>query len=428
MNKRNLVRLALVLLLAVISAPATRPQDESKKSEKTTLSHKRETKDEWSRREPQTGEEWFGRAYELHNSDRYSEAIQAFKHAVDFGYRKGTSMYNIACGYSMLNDKENALTWLQQALDNGFDRTSRIAEDSDLDPLRSDQRFKALLSNMPGDYERERRHSERAKQDRLEQANLDFAQLNHEASKNGERWAEVGLQLLLLRELDRATVALNRAVDYLGDQSASAMYNLACAYSLKGDRETGIQWLEKSVNQGFDNPEKLRYDPDITNLRTNPRFPVIEKLSSTLSLAQFHQDTEEGDKSDSHVYSKERWAPAIQLYESFLKSEPNNGRAWFNLGYALHYSREHTKAIGAFEHALSLGYHKPTTAYNIACGYAMLNQRDAAFEWLDRAFATGFDSFGSLSWDKDLDSLRSDPRFKRFRDSANYNTRLRTKK
>jgi tetratricopeptide (TPR) repeat protein len=208
------------------------------------------------------------------------------------------------------------------------------------------------------------------------------------------------------------------------------MYNLACAYALQGNRDAGLQWLEKSVNAGFDGPEKLRNDPDIQSLRADPWFSAIDKLSNTLSLSQFNE-IEFNDKRDWPLrartnYSKERWAPAIVLYESFLKSEPNNGRAWFNLGYALHYSREHTQAIGAFEHALTLGYHKPVASYNIACAYAMLNQVDAAFEWLDRAFKAGFDSNGLLHGDRDLDNLRSDPRFKRFSETSAHSRKMRS--
>ena len=65
--------------------------------------------------------------------------------------------------------------------------------------------------------------------------------------------------------------------------------------------------------------------------------------------------------------------------------------------------------------------------YNIACGYSMLNQRDAAFEWLDRATKAGFNSVGDISWDRDLVNLRSDPRFKKFLDAANANARMRRK-
>ena len=110
-----------------------------------------------------------------------------------------------------------------------------------------------------------------------------------------------------------------------------------------------------------------------------------------------------------------------------MKADPNSGRGWFNLGYAFHYSSEHTKAIEAWERALSFGYRKPTSSYNIACAYAMLNQPDAAFEWLDRAVKAGFNSHGDLSWDNDLANLRSDPRFKSFLEAARYNAKIRRK-
>ena len=56
----------------------------------------------------------------------------------------------------------------------------------------------------------------------------------------------------------------------------------------------------------------------------------------------------------------------------------------------------------------------------------MLNQRDAAFDWLDRAVKAGFDKHGDFGWDRDLDNLRSDPRFRKFLD-ANENARMRQK-
>jgi tetratricopeptide (TPR) repeat protein len=424
-------------LFSVISAPTIRSQnDKAKKSESLVSDQERTSKevakDEWSQKEPpRDGEEWFARGYQMHNSDRYPEAIEAFKRAADLGYRKGTAMYNIACGYSLLNDKENALVWLQRSLDNDFDGAGYLTGDSDLDPLRTDARFKKIMASVPRDESEEHRNSKHAiKTDRLEQANLDFTRLQGEASATGEEWAKVGMSLLMLRELDRSIVALNRAVTAPDYDSSSAMYNLACAYSLRGNRDAGIQWLEKSVNAGFDGPEKLRYDPDIQNLRTDPRFSAIDKLSNTLSLSQFAQK-EFNDMRDLPVqhrtnYSKERWAPAIVLYEAFVKGEPNSGRAWFNLGYALHYSREHTKAIAAFEHALTLGYHTPVAAYNIACGYAMLNQKDEAFEWLDRAFKAGFDSDGMFRGDQDLDNLRSDPRFQRFSETSAHSKKMRS--
>lgn len=426
MNTRTLTNLGLLLLVSVVSVASIKPQTTSGSKTRQSFAgdqerkNKSEKKDDWSQKEPRTGGEWFGRGYQLHSSDRYAEAIEAFKRAIDLGYRKETAMYNIACGYSLLNDKENALAWLQRAIDSGFD-AERLASDSDLDPLRTDQRFKNMLTTVTV-ADNPSWKGKGYKRDRLEEANFEFERLGREGSQNGEEWSKVGTRLLLLRDLDRSVIALNKAVAQLDYKGSSAMYNLACAYALKGDRDAGINWLEKSVNAGFDSPDKLQNDPDIASLRPDARFARIEKLSSTLSLSQFYNhDTNQSDSN----YSTQRWAPAIELYSSFVKTEPDNGRAWFNLGYSLHYSREHARAIEAFQHALALGYHKPISAYDIACAYAMLNQKDAAFEWLDRAIKEGFNSYGDLSWDRDLDGLRSDPRFRRFIENAG-NTKLRS--
>lgn len=436
MSVRTLSGLMLVLLFSITCAPTTRSQGKHDSIKSVVSTREVAGQHQVSQPEPpREGEEWFARGYQMHHSDRYPEAIEAFKRSIDLGHRKATAMYNIGCGYSLMNDKENALVWLQRALDNGFDNTELVADDSDLDPLRSDARFKKIVAGMPeirdrGQYKKAKSS---VKLDRLERANFDFTRLERENSQEGEEWARAGSRLLMLRDLDRSVVALKQAVTLLDDKASSAMYNLACAYSLKGDRDSGIQWLEKSVNAGFDSPQKLRNDPDIINLRSDSRFARIDKLSNTLSLSQFDEKHDgftnsNRDSNRNHNYSKERWAPAIGLYESFVKTEPSNGRAWANLGLALHYSSEHTRAIAAWERAIALGYHKPASTYNIACAYAMLNQKDVAFEWLDRAIAAGFDSHGELSWDKDLDNLRSDPRFRRFIESANYNSKLRHKK
>ena len=433
MHTRTFTTLALLFLLLAGSTTAMRAQrnDKPKKSGESLASQKEQVAkdDQENRKEPpRDGEEWFARGYQMHNADRYTEAIEAFMRAVALDYRTSTAMYNIACGYSLLNDKENALIWLQRSLESGFDGSDLVAEDSDLDPLRTDARFQKIMAAFrSADKEDGDRNAKGdLKPDRVERANLTFARLQRESSHEGEEWAKVGVSLLFLRALDRSIVALKNAVTYLGYDGSSAMYNLACAYSLQGNRDAGIEWLEKAVNAGFDGPEKLRNDPDINNLRADPRFSAIDKLSNTLTLSQF-KEKRPNRRSDDFNYSKERWAPAIVLYESFLKTEPNNGRAWFNLGYALHFSREHTRAVEAFKRAIDLNYQKPDSTYNVACAYSMLNQKDLAFEWLDRALKAGFNSGGDVSWDHDLDNLRSDVRFKRFVESANYNSKVRSR-
>ena len=50
--------------------------------------------------------------------------------------------------------------------------------------------------------------------------------------------------------------------------------------------------------------------------------------------------------------------------------------------------------------------------YNLACAYARLNNKDKAFEWLNKALNAGFPQTNVLTTDEDLASLRDDPRFR----------------
>ncbi|HXI90327.1 MAG TPA: tetratricopeptide repeat protein [Blastocatellia bacterium] len=419
--KANLKQLGLLALLSIISLPvysqsprASSWLRESDKPKHASVQNAalRMTKDEDGKNETRDGAYWFNRGYALHQADHYIEAIEAFSHSIGLGYRQATAMYNVACGYALLNDKDNALFWLQRSLAVGFDRTDLLKTDSDLDPLRSDARFKEIVQKVSFTKKEEKPGKDKTVS-RLEDAVNNFELLRRESSEDGDEWYKVGSRLLRLRDFDHAATALTQAVDHLGYRGASAMYNLACTYALKGDLSLGLEWLEKSINAGFDDGNKLKDDPDIASLRGESRFKHIQELSSVLSLSQFTSGGIDGSQ-----YSKQRWGPAVRKYESFLKDNPDNGRGWFDLGYALHYSSEHTRAIQAFEQAIHFGYRKPTSLYNIACAHAMMGNRNAAFEWLEKSVDAGFDIGDYINGDQDLDSLRSDPRFKRFLDIA----------
>ena len=415
--KPSLNRLALVALVSLISLTVYSQSRESNvlrerhKSKVVTVQKSGQlmARYEDGKHKTRDGAYWFGRGYSLHQSDRFIEAIEAFTESIRLGHRQATSMYNVACGYALLNDKDNALFWLDRSLSAGFDRPDLLTNDSDLDPLRSDPRFTQLIKKVSFTKKEDKLGKDRTIS-RLEDAVNNFEQLRRDESANGDEWYKIGSRLLRLRDFDRAAAALTQAVEHLSNGAGSAMYNLACTYALKGDRALGLEWLEKSINAGFDSNDKLQNDPDIAALRAEPRFKDIQELSRVLSLSQFNSKKE----FDGSQYSKPRWAPAIKTYETFLRDNPSNGRGWFNLGYALHFSSEHARAVQAFEQAIRFGYRRPTSLYNVACAYSMMGNRDAAFEWLDKAVDAGFDVEGYILADEDLNNLRSDPRFKRF--------------
>ena len=57
-------------------------------------------------------------------------------------------LYNVACVYSIEGMKEEAITCLGRAIDKGYGHREWIEHDSDLNSLRSDSRFRALMERL----------------------------------------------------------------------------------------------------------------------------------------------------------------------------------------------------------------------------------------------------------------------------------------
>lgn len=54
----------------------------------------------------------------------------------------------------------------------------------------------------------------------------------------------------------------------------------------------------------------------------------------------------------------------------------------------------------------------PLAHYNLACSYALLRKPDLALKTLRRAIELGYRDFRYMREDRDLDSIRHDPRFR----------------
>jgi serine/threonine protein kinase/Flp pilus assembly protein TadD len=59
-----------------------------------------------------------------------------------------TVLYNVACGYANAREKEEALVCIEKAIQNGFGHKEWLENDSDLDSLRAEPRFQAMLQRL----------------------------------------------------------------------------------------------------------------------------------------------------------------------------------------------------------------------------------------------------------------------------------------
>ncbi|MBS1795869.1 MAG: tetratricopeptide repeat protein [Acidobacteria bacterium] len=119
------------------------------------------------------------------------------------------------------------------------------------------------------------------------------------------------------------------------------------------------------------------------------------------------------------LYNRKSFPEAAAAFEAVLKTEPQNGRAWYLLGMSRHSLGQWEPAIAAFEKNVAI-VGNPIAMYNIACGYAHLNKPDKAFEWLEKSLNNGAAYTVDLDKDSDLESLRKDARFAKMRELAEH--------
>ncbi len=352
----------------------------------------------WKKTGKKDGDDYYSRGMNFHRRERYDEAIEAFRKAIEAGYREDAASYNIACGYALKGDRDKAFEWLRKAEEAGFDVASYLGHDDDLDNLRGDPRWKAMKSEIDRHPSAKQEHEAAAAAKRYERI--------ASGSGNGEKYYEVGKQLLDAGRFDLSAKAFQNAADK-GYRVGTSLYNEACALSRGGQARAALDLLQKALDAGFDQPDIFAKDDDLDNVRDDPRFAAIEREASDLSLPGYNGWLLGSSRNRS------KWREAAKRFEDYARVHPQKGRAWFNLGFASLAGERPEAAAEAFQKALELNYRKATTMYNLACSYARLDQKDTAFDWLFKALDAGFDGSGTLHGDDDLDNLRGDPRFRK---------------
>jgi hypothetical protein len=125
------MRRALLLALAlVLAAPAAaRAQQELLPPEDKAA--------DWSAE--------FERGLDLLREKKLDESIRAFQRCNQLFPDRAVSYYNIACAYSLKKDAPHAVEWLKKSFERGFLDLAHVGRDTDLDNVREDDDFKALV-------------------------------------------------------------------------------------------------------------------------------------------------------------------------------------------------------------------------------------------------------------------------------------------
>jgi hypothetical protein len=76
---------------------------------------------------------------------RTVEGYQIDKRLVHLRPGDSLAHYNLACSYALLNKPDQSIKTLRRAIELGYRDFRYIREDRDLDPIRQDPRFRALM-------------------------------------------------------------------------------------------------------------------------------------------------------------------------------------------------------------------------------------------------------------------------------------------
>jgi tetratricopeptide (TPR) repeat protein len=85
-------------------------------------------------------------AIALLRDKRYEESAEVYQKILQINPDDMIALYNIACAYSLMGDKEKALQYLTKSIDAGYMDFEHMEHDSDLDSIRQESQYKEIMS------------------------------------------------------------------------------------------------------------------------------------------------------------------------------------------------------------------------------------------------------------------------------------------
>ena len=118
------------------------------------------------------------------------------------------------------------------------------------------------------------------KQSNFEEAISNYKMALHHNKDFEESYINISTAYLRTKQFDLALKYLN-ILKSINPSHPLLHYNLACYYSLLGKTAMGMEALKEAIQNGFNDQEMLKNDPDIEKLRQNNQFGEVQKVFIT---------------------------------------------------------------------------------------------------------------------------------------------------
>ena len=113
--------------------------------------------------------------------------------------------------------------------------------------------------------------------------------------QNGAAWYQLAMVRYSTKEYVPAAEAFEKNIAL--SNNPSAMFNLACVYSLMNNREKAVEWLTRAVNNPTAVLQLFNFnDPDLTNVKNDSRVKALaEKAERTIHPCKYSDEAKQFD-------------------------------------------------------------------------------------------------------------------------------------
>lgn len=174
---------------------------------------------------------------------------------------------------------------------------------------------------------------------------------------------------------------------------------------LATERTALLKRIEKIIDEELakDQPEAKTGGDPVKEAEKKLRVAEEEKERAAAQLAKAKRDADD--------------APLRKVARKDGPHDEEEAQEFFERALKLHdESKNYKESIPLFKRIFFQFPNEPigaTSAYNVACGYALLGKNEEAIDWLETSIKAGFSKIDHLRKDPDLDGLRNEKRYKK---------------